>query len=84
MCLILDAFLMKISLVLRGALSENKLKNTEMAQRDFFLCSLVLEGLFFYMRSPRLDRPLKKTIAPSNFLVKYLLQAEKFDIEKTK
>ena len=32
----LDALLMKISLVLRGALSENKLKNTE---RDFSLLS---------------------------------------------
>ena len=58
----LDALLMKISLVLRGAFSENKLKNTEMAQRDFFLCSLVLEGLFFYMRPLGLDKPLKKTL----------------------
>ena len=80
-CLMLDALLMKISLVLRGAFSENKLKNTEMAQRNFFsLLSSFGRTLSFICVHQGSTGP-QKNIAPSNFLVKYLLQAEKFDIE---
>ena len=80
----LDALLMKISLVLRGAFSEKQAQKYRKGATGFFsLLSRFGRTLLLYA-STKARQAAQKNIAPSNFLVKYLLQAEKFDIEKTK